>query len=106
MKPPKLRSIPLSGVPGLGPKSAEVARIWVTDHKGSTVLIDAGVLSDAEMFGVLMADTIDHAARAHAAALGITVEQAAALIWRGVDKARLSTNADNVADTHPSGRLN
>ena len=106
MKPPKLRSIPLASASGLGPKSAEVARIWITDRKGSTVLIDAGVLSDAEMFGVLMADTIAHAAKAHAAVLGITEEQAAALIWRGVDTARATIDPDSVVDTNPNGRLN
>ena len=102
----KLRAIPVADVASLGADSAEVARIWITNRKGSTVLIDPGVLSDAEMFGVLMADTIEHAAKAHAAALGITEQQAAALIWRGVDRTRATIDTGNVADTHPFGRLN
>jgi len=106
MKPRKLRSIPVTGIASLGAESAEVARIWITNRKGSTVLIDAGVLSDAEMFGVLMADVIDHAAKAHAAALGMTEEQAAVLIWRGVDRTRSAIDATNVADTHPFAKLN
>ena len=105
MNPKKLRAIPLDGVT-LGKDSAEVARIWITNQRGSTVLIDPGVLSDAEMFGVLMADTIDHAAKAHAHMLGITEAQAAALIWRGVDRARTAIDADNVADVNPQGRMN
>ena len=80
--------ISMAAAPALGPDSAEVARIWVTDGQGSTVLIDAGVLADPEMFGVLMADTIRHAARAHARALDMGEEEAAALIWRGLDGAR------------------
>ena len=86
--PRKSGPISVEDVAVLGEDSAEVARIWVTDRKGSTVIIDAGVLADPEMFGVLMADTISHAAVAHARALGIPEAQAAALIWRGLDGAR------------------
>ena len=90
--PRKSGEIPMSAAPALGPDSAEVARIWVTDGQGSTVLIDAGVLADPEMFGVLMADTIRHAAIAHARALGMEEAEAAALIWRGLDGARPEPN--------------
>ena len=100
----RLGAIPL-GDATLDPGSAEVARIWVTNGAGATVLIDPGVLADAEMFGVLMADTIDHAAKAHAAALTITEEQAAALIWRGVDRARAAIDG-GLGDLGATGRLN
>ena len=105
MKPSKPRAIPLSAIPNLGARSAEVARIWITDRSGSTVVIDAGVLGDAEMFGVLMADTIGHAARAHAQAFGLSEEEAAALIWRGLDGARPELDPDAVARiaNHPGG---
>ncbi len=98
------REIPLDDAP-LGKDAAEVARVWVTDRGGATVLIDPGVLDDAEMFGVLMADTIDHAAKAHAAAMDMTEEQAAALIWRGVDRARAAIEAGS-SDLDKGGRLN
>ena len=52
----------------LAPDSAEVARIWVTNGAGSTVLIDAEVISDPTVFGYLIADTVRHAAKAYAAA--------------------------------------
>ncbi|MEI5686246.1 MULTISPECIES: DUF5076 domain-containing protein [Sphingomonas] len=105
MKPAKPRAIPLSAIPDLGARSVEVARIWVTDRAGSTVVIDAGVLADAEMFGVLMADTIRHAAKAHAQALGIDAGEAEALIWRGVDSARPELDPDALARiaNHPGG---
>lgn len=104
IKPRKLRAIPVNSVPSIRGDSAEVARIWITNGKGSTVLIDAGVLSDAEMFGVLMADTIGHAARAHAQALELTEEQALALIWRGLDRARRDVDRGPVA-AHDIGGL-
>ncbi|OHC90405.1 MAG: hypothetical protein A2095_12795 [Sphingomonadales bacterium GWF1_63_6] len=47
-------------------ESAEVARIWVTNNAGSSVWIDARVLSDPAIFGYLIADTMRHAARAYA----------------------------------------
>jgi hypothetical protein len=49
-------------------ESAEVARVWVTNNAGSTVLIDAEVLGDPHIFGYLIADTVRHAAKAYAAA--------------------------------------
>ena len=84
----KPREIPLSAIPDIGAKSAEVARIWITDRSGSTVVIDPGVLADAEMFGVLMAEA-----------------EAAALIWRGLDSVRPDLDPDAVATiaNHPGG---
>jgi hypothetical protein len=99
------RAIPLDRAP-LGNDSAEVARIWVTNGRGATVLIDPGVLADAEMFGVLMADVIDHAAKAHARALGMTEEQAGVLIWRGVDRAREAIELGLGDLDRPEGKLN
>ena len=80
----KPRGIDISGVPALGSKSAEVARIWVTDYAGSTVLIDAGVLEDPKVFGFLIADTIRHAAKAYAAAWPIDEGTALQAIVDGV----------------------
>jgi hypothetical protein len=98
------RAIPLDEAP-LGDTAAEVARIWITDGGGATVLIDPGVLDDPEMFGVLMADTLDHAARAHAAAMDMSEEQAAALIWRGFDRARTAIERGS-HDLDDGGRIN
>ncbi|MFN3432933.1 MAG: DUF5076 domain-containing protein [Sphingomonas sp.] len=105
MKTGKPRAIPLSAIPKLTERSAEVARIWITDRAGSTVVIDPGVLADAEMFGVLIADTIGHAAKAHAAALGMSEDEAAALIWRGLDGARPTIDPAALARIaqHPGG---
>lgn len=69
----------------LGEDSREVARIWVTNGAGSSVWIDAGVLADPGVFGFLVADTIRHAARAYAAAWGMSEQAALEAIVRGVD---------------------
>ena len=98
------RAIPIDDAP-LGDESAEVVRVWVTNGGGATVLIDPGVLDDPEMFGMLMADTIDHAAKAHAAAMDMTEEQAAALIWRGFDRARGAIEQGS-SDLDQGGRIN
>ena len=98
------RAIPIDEAP-LTSRSAEVARIWITDRGGSTVLIAPDVLGDAEMFGVLIADAVDHAAKAHAQALDMTEEQAATLIWRGIDRARAAIDGGST-DLDVGGRIN
>jgi hypothetical protein len=62
-------AIPLEDAP-LTDKSAEVARVWITDGGGSTVFIQPDILEEPEVFGYLMADTIRHAAAAYARARG------------------------------------
>jgi hypothetical protein len=52
----------------LPPETAEVARVFVTNGAGSTVFIDANVLSEPGWFGYLLADTARHAAKAYAQA--------------------------------------
>ena len=66
--------------------SAEVARIWVTDGAGSTVLIDAEVLADPTVFGFLIADTVRHAAKAYAAAWGVGEDAALQAIVDGLSE--------------------
>lgn len=73
--------------------SAEVARIWVTDHGPSTIVIDPGVLDEPIAFGILMVDTVRHAARAYAHAQGISEAKALMLIWGGVDAERARPTA-------------
>lgn len=60
------RAIALDDGDVLTDASAEVARIWITDGAGSSVWIAAYLLEQPEMFGMLMADTLRHAARAYA----------------------------------------
>ena len=57
--------IDLTGGEVLTDQSHEVARIWVTNGAGSSVWINASALEDPFVFGILMADTIRHAARAY-----------------------------------------
>ena len=64
--------------------SVEVARIWITNGAGSTVLIDAGILEDPTVFGYLIADTIRHAARAYAGTWGLDEDAALQAIVDGV----------------------
>jgi Domain of unknown function (DUF5076) len=68
----------------LAGRSAEVARIWITNNAGSTVLIDAEVLADPKVFGILMADTIRHAAKAYAQAWSLDEEAALQAIVVGL----------------------
>jgi len=65
-------------------ESREVARIWVTNNAGSSVWIDATVLEDPTVFGILMADTIRHAARAYVHAWDLDEQEALQAIVDGV----------------------
>ncbi|UVO52335.1 DUF5076 domain-containing protein [Sphingomonas sp. SUN019] len=67
-------------------QSAEVARIWVTNNAGSTVLIDAEVLADPEVFGYLLADTARHAAKAYAQAGNLDEDASLQAIVDGLGK--------------------
>jgi hypothetical protein len=67
-------------------KSAEVARIWVTDHGGASVWIDASLLDDPRVFGYLIAETIGHGAVAYADKTGGTPEDMLAAIVAGVSE--------------------
>ncbi|WP_185207060.1 DUF5076 domain-containing protein [Sphingomonas sp. NBWT7] len=98
------RAIDVAGVIGADDASVEVARIWVTDHAGSTVLIDAGVLEDPQVFGQLMADTIRHAAKAYAAAWSIDEGAALQAIVDGV-AAELRDQFHTITPL-PEGRIN
>jgi len=68
--------------------SVEIARLWVQDQGPGHFFINAYKMPDAGMFGMMITDTVRHAARAYAQALGITEAQAAVSIWRGVDDER------------------
>ena len=70
----------------LPPQSAEIARIWVTNGAGPTVLIDAEVISDPTVFGYLIADTVRHAAKAYAAAWRLDESDALQAIVDGVSE--------------------
>lgn len=83
MSQPK-NAIELEGAEALTDDSVEVARIWVTDGAGSSVWIDAGVLADPHVFGILMAETVRHAARAYATSWGLAEDDALERITEGL----------------------
>lgn len=85
-------------------RSAEVARIWVTDGAGSSVWIDAAVLQDPTVFGYLMGDTIRHAARAYARTWDLDEDEALQRIVDGT----FSELRDQIGDldTIEEGKLN
>lgn len=68
--------------------SVEVARLWVEDGGPATCYITPNSLTSAEMFGMLMVDTIRHGARAYAQYLKIPEEEALARIWDGLETER------------------
>ncbi len=68
--------------------SLEVARLWVQDGGPATCIIDPMVLREPEMFGMLMVDTVRHAARAYAQCYGISESAALSRIWDGLDAER------------------
>jgi hypothetical protein len=104
MTEPK-NAIDLTGVQVLSEKSVEIARLWVTDGGGSTVFIDARRMPDAGMFGMLLADTANHAANAYAQALGITPAEAIERIWKGMDGERQNPSG-SMELTDPFGKKN
>jgi hypothetical protein len=105
MSEPKNR-IDLDGVEVLSADhSVEIARLWVTDRGPSTVFINAGPLADPFAFGVLLADTAHHAAKAYAKAHGMTEEEALAKIWEGLDAERADPSG-NMEHKDPFGRTN
>lgn len=69
-------------------RSVEVARLWVQNGGPATCIIDPGLLQQPELFGMLMVDTVRHAARAYAQCYGMTEEAALARIWDGLDAER------------------
>jgi Domain of unknown function (DUF5076) len=71
------RAISVEGSDELTKDSVEIARIWITNHAGSTIWIDASALENPRIFGYLMSDTVRHAARAYASTWGL--DEAAAL---------------------------
>jgi hypothetical protein len=75
----------------LSDDSYEIARLWVTDQGPSTAFINARTLPDPAMFGMLLGDAAHHGARAYAEALGISIDEASARIWEGIDGERDST---------------
>ena len=96
-------AINLEGVKVLSDQSVEIARLWVTNGGGSTVFIDARRMPDAGMFGMLLADTANHAANAYASALGITPEEAIERIWAGMDGER-NNPSGSMELTDPFGK--
>ncbi|HEY6965787.1 MAG TPA: DUF5076 domain-containing protein [Erythrobacter sp.] len=69
-------------------RSVEVARLWVQNGGPATCIIDPGLLQQPELFGMLMVDTVRHAARAYAQCYGMTEGEALDRIWTGLDAER------------------
>lgn len=72
----------------LSDNSHEIARLWVTDGGASTVLVNPHRMPDAGLFGLLIADTVQHGATAYAKALGISEADALEQILRGFESGR------------------
>lgn len=97
-------AISLEGGDVLTERSAEVARIWITDGAGASVWIDARVLGDAHVFGYLIADTVRHAARAYAGTYGLDEDAALQAIVAGLSE-QLREQASEIT-TIQDGSLN
>jgi len=69
-------------------RSLEVARLWVQNGGPATCIIDPTLLREPEMFGMLMVDTVRHAARAYAQCYGMTENAALSRIWDGLGAER------------------
>ncbi|MCL9997824.1 MAG: DUF5076 domain-containing protein [Erythrobacter sp.] len=69
-------------------RSVEVARLWVQNGGPATCIIDPGLLREPELFGMLMVDTVRHAARAYAQRYGMTEDAALTRIWAGLEAER------------------
>lgn len=84
--------------------ATEVARLWVENEGPATCLIQPEVLKEPEMFGMLMVDTIRHAARAYAQCCDLTEDEALSRIWQGVEleKDKHTTGLDTVQDFGPA----
>ena len=81
--------------------SLEFARLWVDPEGPSTYLIEPRHLgADPFAFGMAMVDTIRHAARAYAHAVGVTEEHALERIYEGFDAERgmNTTGLDTIQD--------
>jgi hypothetical protein len=88
----------------LGTRSAEIARVWITDGAGSTVWIDARILEDPHLFGHLIANTVRHAARAYAGTWDMPEDTALQAIVDGLT-AQLREQATDLT-TIQDGSLN
>jgi len=84
--------------------SVEVARLWIENEGPATCLIQPDVLQEPEMFGMLMVDTIRHAARAYAQCYGLAEREALTRIWQGVEmeSQNTTTDIDTVQDFGPA----
>jgi hypothetical protein len=86
--------------------STEIARLWVQDDGPGTFFINASKMPEPEMFGMMMVDTIRHAARAYAHLLDIPVAEAEAGIWEGVEEERRNDDDTDMSTIDPGERLN
>jgi hypothetical protein len=68
--------------------SVEVARLWVENGGPATCIIQPERLSEPEMFGMLMVDTVRHAARAYSQCYGMPEGEALERVWAGLDAER------------------
>ena len=85
--------------------SLEVARLWIEDGGPATCLINPEILGEPEMFGLLMVDTIRHAARAYAQCYGMPEDEALGRILEGVQMETASPTTD-IETTQDYGKSN
>ena len=75
-------------------QAIEIARLWVEHQGPSFAYINAHVMPDPAMYGMLMADAARHGAKAYAQATGISETEAMARIWEGFDRERSDHSGD------------
>lgn len=84
MSEPK-NALPLANAEHLSDQSFEIVRLWVDHGGGSTAWIASDVLTDPRAFGRLIADLVQHGARAYVTPT-MTEEAARAAILGGFEQ--------------------
>ena len=75
-------------------QSFEIARLWVAHQGPSMAFINAFVMPNPRMFGMLLADTAMQGAKAYAQAHGMSEAEAMAAIWEAIDAERANHSGD------------
>ena len=67
-----------------GERAVEVARLWVPDRGPSTCLVRPELLTEPEMFGIVLSDAMSQGATALSRHRDLSEADAFLRIWRGV----------------------
>jgi hypothetical protein len=101
-KPGRLGEIDVSQLTYLD-GSLEFARMWKEPDGPQSYIIDPKALgADPFLFGMALADAVQHGANAYAQAVNITKQEALERIWQGLDAERNSPT-DSPTEVGPDG---